>query len=78
MPGFPVCHRPSELAQTHVHQVGDAIQSPHPLSAPSPPALSLFENFLCARAGFDFYLIYFEGQQRLLIQSPDSNPSFPS
>ena len=26
MPGFPVCHQLPELAQTHVHQVGDAIQ----------------------------------------------------
>ena len=30
-----------ELAQTHVHQVGDAIQPSHPLSLPSPPALTL-------------------------------------
>ena len=26
MPGFPVHHQLSELTQTHVHQVGDAIQ----------------------------------------------------
>ena len=26
MPGFPVHHQLTELAQTHVHQVGDAIQ----------------------------------------------------
>ena len=31
MPGFPVYHQFSELAQTHVHQVGDAIQLSHPL-----------------------------------------------
>ena len=30
------CQLP-ELAQTHVHQVGDAIQPSHPLSSPSPP-----------------------------------------
>ena len=30
-----------ELAQTYVHRVGDAIQWPHPLSSPSPPALNL-------------------------------------
>ena len=29
------------LAQTHVHWVNDAIQLSHPLSLPSPPALSL-------------------------------------
>ena len=40
-PGFPVHHQLPELIQTHVHQVGDAIQPPHPLSSPSPPAFSL-------------------------------------
>ena len=40
-PGFPVHHQLAELAQTHVHRVGDAIQPTHPLSSPSPPALSL-------------------------------------
>ena len=38
MPGFPVHHQLPELAQTHVHQVSDAIQTSHPLSSPSPPA----------------------------------------
>ena len=33
MPGFPVHHHLSELAQTHVHRVGDAIQPSHPLSS---------------------------------------------
>ena len=40
MPGLPVHHQLPELAQTHVHQVSDAIQTSHPLSYPSPPALS--------------------------------------
>ena len=40
-PGFPVHHQLPELAQTHVHRVGDAIQPFHPLSSPSPPALNL-------------------------------------
>ena len=35
MPGFHVLHQLPELAQTHVHQVGDAIQPPYPLSSPS-------------------------------------------
>ena len=35
-PGFPVLHHLPGLAQTHVHWVGDAIQSSHPLSSPSP------------------------------------------
>ena len=37
-PGFPVHHLLLELAQTHVHWVGDAIQPSHPLSSRSPPA----------------------------------------
>ena len=37
-PGFPVHHQLQELAQTHVHRVGDAIQPSRPLLSPSPPA----------------------------------------
>ena len=43
-PGFPVHHQLPELAQTHVHCVGDAIQPSHPLSSPSPPALNLSQH----------------------------------
>ena len=39
-PGFPVHHQLLELAQTHVHQVGDAIQPSHPLLSLS----SIFSN----------------------------------
>ena len=35
---LPVHHQLLDLAQAHVHRVGDAIQPSHPLSAPSPPA----------------------------------------
>ena len=38
MPGLPVHHQLPEFTQTHVHQVGDAIQPSHPLSSLSPPA----------------------------------------
>ena len=41
MPGFPILHHFLELAQTHVHWVGDAIQPSHPLSSPYPPAFNL-------------------------------------
>ena len=41
MPGLPVHHQLPELAQTHVHWVGDAIQPSHPLSSPSPPTFNL-------------------------------------
>ena len=43
-PGLPVLHHLLELAQTHVHWVGDAIQPSHPLLSPSPPALSLSQH----------------------------------
>ena len=39
--GFPVHHQLLELAQTHVHLVGDTIQPSHPLSSLSPPAFNL-------------------------------------
>ena len=35
MSGFPVHHQLLELAQSHAHQVGDAIQPSHPLLSPS-------------------------------------------
>ena len=43
-PGFPVHYQPPELAQIHVHQVGDAIQPSHSLSSPSPPAFNLSQH----------------------------------
>ena len=43
-PGFLVHHQLPELAQTHVPQVGDAIQLSHPLSSPSLPAFSLSQH----------------------------------
>ena len=43
-PGFPVHQQISELVQTHVHRVGDAIQSSHPLLYPSPPAFNLSQH----------------------------------
>ena len=48
-PGFPVHHQLPELAQTPIRWVGDAIQPPHPLSPPSPPALNLTSNFLMSQ-----------------------------
>ena len=37
-PGLPVQHHLPEFIQTHAHRGSDAIQPPHPLSSPSPPA----------------------------------------
>ena len=44
MPGFPVLHYLPEYIQTHVRQVGDAIQLSHPLSPTSPSALNLSQH----------------------------------
>ena len=46
-PGFPIHHQLPELAQTYIHQVGDAIQPSHPLSSPSPPAFNLSQHQGC-------------------------------
>ena len=43
-PGLPVHHQLPEFTQTHVHRVGDAIQSSHPLSSPIPPSIRVFFN----------------------------------
>ena len=48
-PGLPVHHQPLELAQTHIHRVGDAIQPSHPLSSPLLlpsifPSIKVFSN----------------------------------
>ena len=55
-PGFPVLHHLPEFAKIHVHWISDVIQSSHPLSPPSPLALSLSsirvfsnESALCIR-----------------------------
>ena len=44
MPGFPVHHQLQELAQTHAHQVGDAIQPSLLLLSPSPPAFDFSQH----------------------------------
>ena len=49
MPGLPVHHQLLEFTQTHVHQVGDAIQPSHPLSSPLllpqiRPSIRVFSN----------------------------------
>ena len=43
-PSFPILHHLPELAQTHVHWVGDIIQPSRPLSSPSPPTFNLSQQ----------------------------------
>ena len=42
--GLPIHHQLSEFTQTHVHKVGDAVQSSHPLLSPYPPAFNLSQH----------------------------------
>ena len=43
-PGFSVLHHLLELAQTHAHWVGEAIQPSRPLSSPYPSAFNLSQH----------------------------------
>ena len=43
-PGVSVHHQLPEVAQSHVHQVGDAIQPSHRLLSPSPSAFNLSQH----------------------------------
>ena len=44
-PGLPVYQELWGFAETHVHQVCDAIQPSHPLSSPSPPTFNLYQHW---------------------------------
>ena len=45
-PGFPVLCHLLELAQTHGHRVGDAIQPSYSLLSPSPPAFNISQHIV--------------------------------
>ena len=42
--GLPVPHHLPELAQVHIHCIGDAMQPPHPLMPSFPSALNLSQH----------------------------------
>ena len=42
--GLPVHHQLPTFTQTHVQQVSDAMQPPHPLSSPSPSAFNISQH----------------------------------
>ena len=44
MPAFPVHHQHPELAQIHVHWIGEAIHPSHSLSSLDPPAFNLSQH----------------------------------
>ena len=43
-PGLPVHHQLPEFTQTHVHWVGNAILTSHPLSSLSPPTFNFSQH----------------------------------
>ena len=57
MPGFPALQYLPELAQTHVHWVSDAIKPSHPLSPPSPLALSLSQHQVLFQSGSSLHQV---------------------
>ena len=62
-PGFPFLHHLLEVAQTHVHRVGDVIQPSHPLSSPSPlpsifPSIRVFSNELFLHISWPKYFSF--------------------
>ena len=67
MPGLTVHHQLPELTQTHVHWVGDAIQSSHPLSSPSPPAFNL-----SASGSFQMSQFFASGGQSIRVSASAS------
>ena len=57
MPGFPALQYLPELAQTHVHWVSDTIKPSHPLSPPSPLALSLSQHQVLFQSGSSLHQV---------------------
>ena len=67
-PGFLVHHQLPEFTQTHVHWVGDAIQSSHPLSSPSPSAFNLSQHWsLFQWVGCLHQVAYPLGSQKIYV-----------
>ena len=78
MPGFPVHHQLPELAQTHVHRVGDAIQPNHLilchplLLLPSIfPSIRVFTNESVLHIRWPNYFSFFTNESVLHIRWPN-------
>ena len=76
-PGLPVHHKLMEFTQTHVHQVGNAIQPSHPLSSPSCP------QSLPASGSFPMSQLFAWGAQSIRVSAstsilPMNNPGLIS
>ena len=68
MPSLRVHHQLLEFTQTHVHQVGDAIQPSHPLSFPSPPAPNPSQH----QGLFPMYQFFASGGQSIGVSASAS------
>ena len=58
-PGLPVHHQLLEFTQTHVRQVGNAIQPSHPLSSPSPLAPNPSQYKYSFKSSRYMFVIYY-------------------
>ena len=67
MPGFPVYHQLLEFTQTHVHQIGDAIQPSHPVI----PFSSSLQSFL-APGSFQMSQLFASGGQSIGVSASTS------
>ena len=77
-PDLSVQHQLSKFTQTHVHQVGDAIQPSHPLSSPSPPAPNPSQHqslFQWVNSSHEVAkLLEFQPQHQLPLNTQDWSP----
>ena len=67
-PGLPVHHYLPEFTQTHIHQVGDAIQPSHPLSFP----FSFCPQSLPASGSFPMSQFFASGGQSIGVSASAS------
>ena len=67
--GLPVHHQLPELAQTHVHRVGDAIQPSHPLVSPFSSCLQSFP----ASGSFQMSQFFTSGGQSTEVSASTSD-----
>ena len=71
MPGFPVLYHLPEFAQTHVHWVGDAVQTSHPVI----PFCSCLESFP-ASGSFPISWLFSSGGQSIGVSPSRYYQSF--
>ena len=69
-PGLDVHHQLPEFTQTHVHQVGDAIQPSHPLL----PPFSSWPQSLPASGSFPISQLFEWGEQSIGVSASASVP----